>query len=1016
MPFTTSGLTVLRKSADAWMVETSRPGRRQHVIGLVLGQVFLLACRTMQAAPQREAPSFTQTAWHVQDGLPENPSQAIQQVGTGDLWVGTTGGAVRFDGARFTPIPGVEGSIFSMLAAKDGTVWLGTEGSGLLRIRAGATKAFSAAQGLLDGFVRAILEDKQGRIWIGTDNGVFWIEGDVVRQVNTARFGNPLSVHALMQDTSGRIWIGGSQLIVLAPPLTPERVTPAATQYSLPGASSENRVKSMLQTTDGSIWIGTVGGLDRLTGDHFKRVGGIAGTVRTMRQTADGSLWVGTIGHGLYLRRQLEAFTRVRAAGQGVINTVLALYEDDSHQLWVGSQDGLFRMRQTPIRIIPFPGDTPPDFATLSKDQADTLWAVSSRVYHIRKGIAEAASFPQLKGIPIRNIFRDRSNSLWFGTDGDGLYHQTAAALVHYLAPARLVNNFVRAFLEASDGTFWIATDEGVSHLHDGRTDNLRMSDGLAYFSTRCLLEDRSADIWIGTERGLSHWHQGRFVRDPVTAALAGEKIWSILQTSDGSLWFGTRDHGLYHQTSAGLDHFTMVDGLASDTVYQMLEGTGDRLWMSSPTGLSSFLPASLNQHLAGERPRLATTVYDLAADASGIQMYGGRQPAGVVDSHGAVWFPSTYGAVEAVASEPLEQSPPRVRITGILADGQSFDPAQAEILLPPSLTRLQVSFAPLLLRPQSGVRFRYQLEGLDTSWIDAGTARTASFTSLPAGPYRFRIQVFEADRPSRVSETAFTLRVRRHLYTTFPFLAACLLLCALLAWGIYVSRLRQIRLRFEAVIEERTRLAREMHDTVIQGCTGVSALLEAMSSLASANQPLREDLLDHARTQVRSTIDEARQAVWNLRHQAQLCLDLPQQLERLAAQVQQDRSTRVVCLIEGPNLALPDFAARELLMVVREAAYNAVSHAAPQEITICLRSLPESLTIEVRDDGNGFVPRFPLAEPELHYGIAGMRERMERLKGDFTLSSKVGEGTLVRATLRRTHLVVQNAELTSSL
>ena len=319
-----------------------------------------------------------------------------------------------------------------------------------------------------------------------------------------------------------------------------------------------------------------------------------------------------------------------------------------------------------------------------------------------------------------------------------------------------------------------------------------------------------------------------------------------------------------------------------------------------------------------------------------------------------------------------------------------------------------------MLIRPQSGVRFRYRLDGLDAAWIDAGPARLASYTSLPAGRYRFRVQVFDADRPDRLSEASFALRVPPHVYTTPWFLSLCVLAAILLAWIIYAGRLRQVRLRFAAVTDERSRLAREMHDTVIQGCTGISALLEAMASLDAVHQPLREDLLEHARTQVRSTIDEARQAVWNLRSDS-FREDLPKRLGRFAEQARQDLATSIACIIEGPNLPISDLAARELVMVAREAVYNAVLHGASRNITIHLQRSQQGLVLEVRDDGSGFDPGLARPDSALHYGIAGMRERVQRLGGAFMLTSETGKGTTVRAAVDRQHLPTSTSERVAS-
>jgi signal transduction histidine kinase/ligand-binding sensor domain-containing protein len=964
----------------------------------------------LHAQPDSTAPTMRNT-WRAQDGLPENTVQSIQQTPSGHLWVGTTGGAVSFDGAHFLPIPTAEGSIFSMLAARDGTLWFGTEGAGLIRIRNGVTTSIFTSQGLTDGFVRAVLEDHTGRIWIGTDDGLFWIEGNTAHQLDTAQFGQPLSVHALMEDASGRLWIGGSKVIVLNLPTVLQRQA-VWQEYTLPGAYSENRVKSILQTRDGDVWVGTVGGLDRLdprTSNSFTRVPGVVGTVRTLLQTTDGRLWVGTIGHGLYVSRG-TAFQRFAATGMGTINTVLSLFEDDSQQLWVGSQDGLMRLRRDPVRIVPLPNDRPPDFATLSRDRGDALWAVSSRTYHIDHGIAQPAHFPGLEGVTIRMIFRDRAGSLWLGTDGSGVYHQTPTGLEHFLAPARLVNNFIRAFLESDSGDIWVATDEGVSRIHGKLIDNLRMADGLAYFSTRSLLQAHDGTIWIGTERGISCWKNGHFLSNAVTNALAREKVWSMLQTSDGALWFGTRDHGLYRYTSAGLDHFRVPQGLASDSIYQLLEGADHRVWLSGPAGISSFLPNAINSS------QLAVTVYDLPTGDTGTQMYGGRQPAGAVDASGMAWFASDRGAVGILPEEPSQRVPPRATITAIRVDGRPLDPALSSLDLSQAQSQLEIAFAPVLLRPQAGVRIRYRLagsnvDGSNDAWTDAGAARSVSYTRLPAGTYKFEVAVFEADRPDRISLATLPLHVRPHFYRTWWFLSLCLIGLVILAVAIYRIRLRQVRLRFQAVLGERSRLAREMHDTVIQGCTGVSALLEALASLGEENRPLREEIVEHARVQVRTTIDEARQAVWNLRSRDRLCIDLPEKIEQLAAQVRSDYATAVVARFEGTNRPIGDFAARELLMVVREAVYNAALHAAPTQIDIVLHSLPDAITIEVTDNGIGFSPDEP--SQTLHYGIAGMRERVERLKGDFQLRSQPGQGTVLTARLRRNALLPHSPRAT---
>ncbi|MGC2401536.1 MAG: triple tyrosine motif-containing protein, partial [Acidobacteriaceae bacterium] len=321
------------------------------------------------------------------------------------------------------------------------------------------------------------------------------------------------------------------------------------------------------------------------------------------------------------------------------------------------------------------------------------------------------------------------------------------------------------------------------------------------------------------------------------------------------------------------------------------------------------------------------------------------------------------------------------------------------------------INFAPLLLRSQENVRFRYRLENFDQDWIFAGTTRVASYTNLPPGKYRFRVEAFEVSNPAAVSEASFDLEKKPYFYDTWWFVTLCLLAVALLIFAIYQSRIRSLRLRFKAVLEERNRLAREMHDTVIQGCTSISALLEAISSLRRENLALQENLLDHARMQVRSTIDEARQAVWNLRHKEDLVSDLGSSTAAIAARTSGEFGIPVHCAEEGRPFSVSAPLARELLMVIREAVYNAALHGHPRSIRIRLVYTRDEFVSSISDDGCGFDAATLQDNGGQHYGIEGMRERVERMGGRLQIVSGPGKGTTVSFSLHRHHLRTLVAE-----
>ncbi len=928
--------------------------------------------------------------------------QAIRQGHDGYLWIGTTGGLVRFDGSRFVHsfqpskhIAPTDDSTFCILAAHDGSLWLGTEGEGLLHFSNGVFREYTAADGLTDSFVRSVIEDSQQRIWIGTDNGLFRMTDGKIEVVDTSPYA-PLAVHAIFEDRDHRIWVGGSQLIAF----DGDRVT----HYQLPGAFSQNRVKSIDQTSDGTVWVGTVGGLDRFVAGHFESVPEITGTVRTLTQTSDGTLWIGTIGHGLFTYKN-GVFVLMSGNGLLPSKTVLSIFEDDAQQVWIGTQDGLVRLSKTPVSVTPLPGGADTDYQTISYDPDGTIWAVASSVYAIRDGVARPYKFPGMPNIPIRNVFRDRAGTLWIGTDGSGAYHLTASGAVHYSAPQRLVNNFVRAFLQARDGTVWIATDEGVSRVSGEHVENLHVRDGLAYFSTRALIEDRDSGIWIGTDHGLSHWRAGAFLQDAATEALRNEKVWSILQDSNGDIWFGTRDHGLFRYSAGKLTQYTTAQGLASNSIYQILEDKQSNLWLSGPNTISSFHLARLNAESFQRTSFLGVTVYDMPYGGDGAQMYGGRQPSGCLGPDGGVWFPSNKGAIHVSPQPPPPYAVPRILITSAVSDGREL-PLGPRLLLPADSSRLELGFTPLMLRPQEGIRFRYRLEDFDPGWTYTGANREATYTNLPAGKYTFHVIAFEVNHPELNSEVTLAITKEPHFYNTWWFLSLCLLALSLVIWGIYRSRIRIVRSRFNAVLEERSRLAREMHDTVIQGCTSISALLEAVSSLQRENHSPERDLLDYARTQVRTTIDEARQAVWNLRHDDEPMQDLSHSIAVIAEHTRKEFGLQVECTTTGRPLPVQGPIARELLMVMREAIYNAVLHAHPRRIAITIAYGRDEVVLTVEDDGTGFNPQSPAGDGKPHYGIAGMRERMERIHGKMELTSIEGKGTTVIVRLSRLQLL----------
>ena len=956
----------------------------------ILPVACLLHAATLPSLPD----GYTRRVWQTQDGLPENTIQAFAQTPDHYLWIGTSGGLVRFDGAGFVlydreNTPAIrENSVFCLTTAHDGSLWAGTDGSGLFRYHNGGFRAYSAAEGLTNDFVRAVYEDRAGVLWVGTDDGLFRFDGARLIRVDGAHGVPALAVHAIREDREGNLWVGGSAVLRLH--------GAECREYQLEGYGSASRVKSILETADGTIWLGTVSGLQRLPrgAARFEKVPEIGATVRALLEDRAGALWIGSIGDGIF-RYDRGRFSRVAAAPYGPpSSTVLALFEDNEQNIWAGMQTGLLRLSLAAMGTFPLPDAANADFGTVYADRDGSLWVAGTHLYRInaRRDRSEEIP-PPAPGLRVRCVMRDSKGALWLGTEGDGVFRSLGGSQAQYTRRTGLVNDFVRALFEARDGSVWIGTDEGVTLWRNGVLTNYREPQGLAYFSIRAIAEDRSGDIWIGTERGVSHWRQGRFVQDEVTARLRGEKIWSIHEDPDGGLWFGTRGAGLFRWRDGKISAFGTAQGLASASIYQILEDARGTFWMSGPTAISSVSRRDLDTVAVRPGFRPAVTLYGLSDGVEATQIYGGVAPAGCVTATGEIWFPSNRGPVRIL---PLEARPdvlPKVVIQQVLVDGRETS-AGATLVVPPGQGKLQIGYSAVRLRSQERIRFRYMLEGFDRDWSEALQRRVAFYTNLPPGRYRFRVQAFEMNMPESVSEAVLPIEWRPHLYRTPWFYALCAVLLVATGLAVYRLRLRQVHARFRAVLEERNRVAREMHDTVIQGCASVSALLEAVASIQQEDPAANRELLDCARRQVRITVDEARRAVWNLRQNGSASPQIGPLLDQMASQASHVLGVPIRIEASGKPVLLDPAVEHDILMVAREAVYNAVKHAQPTEVRVKVAFENGSIRMRVVDDGCGFDPAAAANAVGEHFGIVGMRERTERLGGSFDIRSAPGAGT----------------------
>ncbi len=930
---------------------------------------------------------FSKRLWEAGDGLPDQTVQAFAQTADGSLWIGTKGGLFRFDGVQFTAyghesdVADLERGVNSLLVARDGSLWIGTEGAGLIHYRSGRFERCPTTDGKTNSFIRTIFQDQRGSIWVGADQGLFRVSNSSLVRIDGRNQIPTIFVRSITEDLAGHIWVGGTELLEFSG-------SSFLHQYPLPGRPAANVITAMMLSRDGTLWVGMLSGLYRLEHNgSLVRISDVSAQVSVFAETRNGTVWIGTVGHGLFYSRDSRLFHI--APSNLPSNTIHALSEDQEGNLWLGTQAGLVRLSRTPISIIPFPGGADSEFETLYLDHDQSVWvAASSQLFHIRDGVAQPFEFPELPKTRIRTLMRDRKGDLWIGTGGAGLVHLARGEIERFYADHGLCNNFVRAILESRDGTIWVGTDGGLTHVMRGESVIYEPSGGLAYFSITALFEDRDGNIWVGTSRGLSRLTKGKITQDATTAALAHDQLWSINQDESGVIWFGM-SNGLYGLKDGRLVHITTANGLVSDSVFQILRDGRGNIWLSGPNSVARMRESALDEFMPGGR--IDITFYADAYSLNSAGFYSGMQPEGAVASNGDVWFPSSKGAVHISGNKIFRTPPSPVSITAVMADGQSL-PFDRKITLRPGNGRLEIAYAAIHLGEQGGLRYRYQMEGLEP-WIDAGTRRTAYYTHIPPGSYRFRVQAYEIDNRKSVTEASILIVQQPHFYTTYWFVLGCALGLSGLGFLVHRFRIHQMRLQFQAVSAERIRLAREMHDTVIQGCVGVSTLLEAAQGIEGNDEPLRQHLLGYATEQVRSTIEAARESVWALRNSTTADSNLATICQELARHLQSESGVSIRCEVSGVPFHLGDEATRELQMIIREALNNALAHAAATAIRILVSFREKELSIEIADDGRGFNLNEVILKND-HYGIIGMTERVQLVGGTLAINSQPGKGT----------------------
>ena len=490
---------------------------------------------------------------------------------------------------------------------------------------------------------------------------------------------------------------------------------------------------------------------------------------------------------------------------------------------------------------------------------------------------------------------------------------------------------------------------------------------------------------------------------------LSNNTVTAIAQDAAGALWLGTNGGGLNHRSKDGaIRAFPWSSQGLPGTIYGMLEDAAGRLWLSSKTGIFRVSIAELNATASGTAHAIAVEAYGTADGMNIRECSGGGHPAAWKLADGSLWF-ATLDGVSFIdpAHAPENRVPPPVEIEKVLVDDQQRS-LDGDLVIKPGTNRLEFSYAGLSFVAPQKVEYRYQLEGFDRGWIEAGSRRAAFYTNLPPGSYRFRVLAANNDGVWNTAGASFGLRLMPHYYQTWWFYSALALALLLLGYLVYRWRVLEVEAQWGAVLRERGRIAREIHDTLAQGFVGISVQLELVARLLAGSreaapkrglEPVFEQL-DQARALVRASLADARTSIWDLRSETAGSPDqpddLPSRLSRSCTRIAGGSSAKVYLQVKGTYRPVSPRVEEELLRIGQEAVVNAVRHAAANRIDVQLIYEAARVSLRVEDDGQGFTLGHGAGGPEGHFGIRGMQERAGEIDAALSLESTVGAGTRV--------------------
>ena len=738
--------------------------------------------------PEKSIRQMTHEAWTRESSLPQASVQSIIQSSDGYIWLGTQEGLVRFDGVRFVQMNSEDaGTIWE---DRDGSLWIASPQSGVLKYRDGKTEQFGAARGLSSGRCNSLWMSSSGMLWVATTQGLNCLRDGRFTSL-TKKDGLPTDdIQCVLESRGGIVWAGTREGLAR---LENGRIRVFRKADGLPS----DKIACLMEGSDGTVWIGTFGGglcsyRKGIFRSYGAKEGMPAGDVRALFEDRDGNVWIGFEPGGLTRLRDgaVETFT----AKDGLSDsTVWSIYEDREGSLWVGTfGGGLNRFKDTKFSTYDISSGLSSNSPwTIYESSDKTVWIGTDEGLDACSG-GKVAHYRKEDGLPnnsVNTILEDRDGAIWIGTD-EGLSRFRDGRFTNFSPRDGLTNPAVYSLCEDREGTIWIATNGGgVNILKNGSLSSIRKKDGLSDDYIRAILEDRQGNMWIGTNgAGLNRYRDGVFTLFAEKEGLSNLFIRTLYEDRQGNIWIGTRGGGLCRYREGKIDSFRMADGLLSDVVFQILEDGQDNLWMSCNKGIFRVSKRSLEDFAAKKISSIPCTSFGRADGMKSPECTGGTQPAGWKTRDGVLWFPTIRGVVSIDPQRmKTNEVPPPTVIEEVMVDGRKLD-LSGEVVAPAGSDRIEFEFTALSFLAPEKVIFKYFLEGHDKDWITLppGRERVVSYTSIRPGSYAFRVKACNNDGLWNEQGSSLPFRLEHRFRETWFFYSLVIFAMLILGGLLY--------------------------------------------------------------------------------------------------------------------------------------------------------------------------------------------------------------------------------------